>query len=386
MMQFEYIVLIVDEEVVIGRTNKSSSVMTQVNTLPKNSAGNVCVLLGGADVSGFPLNLPSGRQADVRRAASFAIEDDVAVDLDDTHVAIGDIIENTPLWDVRIVGVERMESVLADMKALGIPNAPVYSVADCFAEDAALYDTGRYVYGRSQNRVFGLESSTPNEVFAAYLDNSDAASVYGASLARALGVSAPANEVSSGGGLLGYLAQHGISERAVDLRQGAFAARRQKSQTDFKGWRTTMALASLVLVGWLASMIFETRSIEKRAEALASKTNEIVAEQFPEAEGNYNTALQLYLNRAASDVAPIPSVLDVSSLLYKSVTEADGDIRSLRYDFERGEAVGVVAVPNFELFEAIAEQIKESGLEVFQGDARQQQGQVVGELRVRAGL
>ena len=63
---------------------RTSTISMDHEELPKLAA----VFLDGRDVLGLQVNLPARNENEARKAAPFAIEDDVAEAVDDIHVAL----------------------------------------------------------------------------------------------------------------------------------------------------------------------------------------------------------------------------------------------------------------------------------------------------------
>lgn len=98
-----------------------------LDELVRLAAGRpVTVYVPGEDVLLTEVSLPGGRRAQLLRAVPYAVEDRLAEDIDDVHVALaaqpGDAMPggSTRRWPVAVVARARLEAWLAHLKAAGL--------------------------------------------------------------------------------------------------------------------------------------------------------------------------------------------------------------------------------------------------------------------------
>lgn len=384
-MQFDYVAFLFDDDLsVLQRTSKGWNEIPP-SSLPNDGGSGVCVLVGDPVISGLAASLPTGRDREVHRALPFAVEDEVAVELGDTHFAIGAKRPGQPRRQVRVVSKENMERWLSSLKQYKIPDAPIYFLADVFPQEAVLLEMNEIVYGRAQDRVFALEREMPVDLFAALVGDGDK-EIYSEQLGEPLGARANGAGVTDPVNLLLQVSDWGLNPDAVNLRQNEFSTRRVLSNADWRVWRLTAALAVGLCLVWLANIFLDARSANRGAALLEAKANNVLATEFPDAGGNVSAVLSEYDPSRVQEAEALPSAIELVAMLYKA-TEAveEAEVKSFRYDRRRGDAVTVVSVLNFESFDELAAQLRSSGLSVSASDARQEGARVVGELRLGAG-
>lgn len=383
-MRFSYTVLLLGEQLVAAKATSKGWKVIKPHQLPNDKGRGVCVFVGGAGVSGMGVTLPAAREAEVRRAAPFAIEEELATDVADTHFAIGSKQNDSPIRDIRVASKSDMQSWADTLQTYGLRNSPIVFLSDALPPNTLL-EAGAHIYGRLGDRPFCLDSDLPPDVFVAMAQGIDDVQLYGNRLSSALEIEPAGQGVMSAEELLLFISEMHSGDDLVNLRQGAFSAKHNISKRQLLSWRPTAALIAVAAVLWFSNLIAGTRAMESRADQLGATLNEILSSEFPEAEGNYNRVIALYQSNNLQSAQPLPSVVDVTALVYKAVGEVeDAQIRSFRYDFQRGEAICVVLADTFAALEVFSDSLRKGGLAVSSGDARQTRNGVVGEFKLGA--
>ena len=248
-----------------------------------------------------------------------------------------------------------------------------------------MLEAGMSVYGRLGSRTFCLDSDLPADVFVAMTQGIDGIQLYGERLGPYIEHELAGRGVTTAEDLLLLIAEMQLTEDAVNLRQGSFSIKRTVSKQQLLDWRRTAALVAITSGLWFANLLSGTMAIDARADKVQASMNQILSSEFPEADGNYNRVLALYDGASVQAAQPLPSVVDVTALLYKAVDEVEAaQIRSFRYDAKRREAICVVSADNFAALESFSDSLQKGGLNVSSGDARQDRNGVVGEFKLGA--
>jgi general secretion pathway protein L len=90
----------------------------------------VGLLVPGADVSQFQVNLPSGNEARLLQLAPFALEDQVSQDIDQLHFAVGHRDAATGLVPVSVVDIDRMQEWVARAANLQLIPHAIFAESD----------------------------------------------------------------------------------------------------------------------------------------------------------------------------------------------------------------------------------------------------------------
>ncbi len=346
------------------------------------------VFVPGTDVLGLAALIPARTEAEARRAAPYAIEDDIGEAVGATHVALGARPE-TPgaVRRVHAVSKQQMQHWITQLAELGLDDASLIAAHGVMPDGDGLFDAGHLVLGRLGSRTFALEKSVGADVFAGLADGRDGVTIHGHQLATDMRAEAVGEGAPDPAALLAHLADWAAAGDGdlIDLRQGAFQARRAVDLMGIARWRLAASLAAAAILGWFISILLQTQAMQARADELDKRAGEFVAAGWPEAGGDAQRALAQTGADGDGAGAVLPSALGVISILYEGLGSVPGSqLRSLRYDRQRGQLSAVIAFEAFAGADALTRAIEASGLNVRAGDVRQSGDKVVGEVTLEA--
>ncbi len=348
---------------------------------------HLCVFVPGTDVLALDVNIPARNEAEARRAAPFAVEDEVAEAAEIVHVALGPKPETlSAKRTIHVVSQARMEAWVECLQSHGVPEAALVASHDLLPAENGLYEIGDTVLGRVSGRSFALEKSVGADVFLGIIDGDEAVPVYGETLAAAMRVVPAGAGVQTGDeALLTQLADWAGSRELLNLRQARF---RIRSAVDLKGvarWRVAAGLAAAALMGWLALVVLQTNGMKARSATLESRAIEFVEAGWPAAGSNPQTVLSDLQTERRARGSAFPPALTAIAIVYASIEAVPGSqLRSLRYDRTRGQLAAIVTFESFDGADMLAKLIEETGLQVRAGDARQSGNRVISELTLEA--
>ncbi|MDJ0920787.1 MAG: type II secretion system protein GspL [Henriciella sp.] len=367
--------------------DKSDGVWKTTATAPDTGpAGNrLAVFVLGADISGMTASFPSRNEREARLAAPFAIEDDVAEPVEQLHVALGPPPRDNSLQrEVLIASRAQMDIWLEALKAAGQGDATLLAAHSVLPAGDRYHQAGAYVLGRIADRSFVLDRSIGGDVFLGLADGVTDLHVAGDDLAVMLNRSPVEDGLATEDALLLQLIDWTQDRDVIDLRQGDYRVRRAMDLAGLNRWRLLAAMIGIGVIGWFVSVLLETHGLNARAEALEARTVEYVNAGWPEAGGNAARIVSTSLSRAAPG-AELPSALTVMAALYEAIESVpDTELRSVRYDRERGQMTARIGFADYENIDLISAKIETSGLTVSVGDARQSGAVIVGELTLEA--
>lgn len=346
---------------------------------------NVLVFVDGRETLCLRALLPSQSENEARRAAPFAIEDELAVAVDDVHVAIG------PKSDVAEAGrqivatsKDQMQLWLAQLARAGLPEAQLVAAPTVLPDRGVLVDCGDFVLGRVGNKAFALERSFGTEVFASLLGR-QSVEVFGENLAEELGQAA-AGAMAARADLLEMLARwHQANPFAPLLRQGAFSVRANLSFAMFRDWRISGGLAAAVAVCFFIVTLFELHALTQRKLLIEQRLQSYVEAGWPAADGDVERALAMASTQGNMlESRGLPSPLTMLAMLYQALDEGnDGDLKSVRYQSQRQEILVRIGFSDFVSVDQLSARLSDRGVLVTTGNARQNGSQVIGELTLR---
>lgn len=334
---------------------------------------------------------PAGATRQARAAAGFALEDDLAQDLDALHVALGPSAGDGRRA-VAMIDRDRLGGWLADAEAAGLEISRVVPDHRLIEDEAdavhVLFDEARAVV-RCGATGFACEWDLATAI-AAQLAAEEGRE-------RLVLIGAPADldpgveglEVvrlarAPGRSTLAALAE-GLADADLDLRQGAFAPKTPWGRI-LAPWRPAAAMAAAAALFFVAGAVADIVRYDAAADANRDRAEAVFADAFPGVRRVGDISGQS--RRQAARVAGGGGSLFLSvSEAFAAVSETlDGArLSSIRFSDRdgSGEASVELQYPAFEDIETIRRVLGERGFVLEESSTRQQQGAIVSTLIVR---
>ncbi|MEL6781980.1 MAG: type II secretion system protein GspL [Pseudomonadota bacterium] len=356
------------------------------------SADRTAIVIPGMQVVclSAPLAARSERQA--QAAAKFAIEDDVAGDVDHLHVALlnSGAESQTGMRTLFAMDDGLLTAWLDACSEFGIkphrllPDYMGLNGSDglmdvAFNRDRAILRAGQW--GASIDHALGAD------VLDAIID----AKAQGRVVSLA-GSSGAANWTSrhldaraAEADALDVMARR-VETAPINLLQGVYATRQESNGFNAARWGSALGLAAAGMVAMIGANLFEAARLNGAAEALRKDTVAQFQQAFPEVERVVNPRAQLRA-LSAEGAAGEPEFLVLSSFLAAGLQSADGvSIDSVRFDAARQEVSASVLFRSYESLSTFRDAIEAAGGVVEEGGSRQVGDQRSGELTVRRSL
>ena len=376
-----------DPVAVLSDTTYGGSVSTVDMSRGKvPSAERTVIVLNGGDVLSLDAPLPARSDAEARRAVPFAVEDFVAEPLDQVHFAIGPL-EADGQRAVRVVSGSVMDEVLTRIGSFGLERVELMSEHDLGIPAPVLIEFADEVIAFLPSGRFRVGANLPDEVFGRLLKQADMPAncrVYGERLATRLGFRAEGPAPVSQSDLLVLLTRlGGTGDRAgVNLLQGRYGRTGQLDLSGLGDWKRVAVLAIAFGGAALVAGELEKSALQTEIRRLETASQQQVAARFPDAAAGSAVATvrqALSLSRKGPD-----EFETLTAALYAAIGQRRGSrLSSLRYDQEQGVLSAGVTLAAFSDAEAVAGNLRESGLSVEVGDLRQSGNGVTGEIRVQ---
>ena len=349
---------------------------------------NLTVFLNGLDVLGLSARIPARSEKEARRAAPFAIEDDIAESVEDSHVALADENKQDPdaPRQINVISSETMTELIQSLSDQGLNEAELVSAHSLLPPGDVLYEAPGVVLGRLAGRSFALDPSLGRDVLIGISEPHPEIEVFGAQVARAIGREVQGTGATSLEALLTQLASWAEQGQPhIRLRQGVFEARRHVDMDGFGRWKFAGVLAAVAAISWFASVALETSAMKTRAAALEKLTEEFARVGWPELNGDVQQAMATARGSNGDVARPFLSLLDASAVLYDALGQVEGsELRSLRYDRVRRQMTASVAFESFADVDRLTAILNDSGISARSGDSRQSGSKVIGDLTMEA--
>ncbi len=334
---------------------------------------------------------PAGATRQARAAAGFALEDDLAEDLDALHVALGPSV-GEGMRAVAMADRDRLSSWLADAESAGLEIGrivPDHRLMDDEADAVRVFFDEARAIVRSGATGFASEWDLATAIAAqlAAEDGRERLILIGAPVDLDPGVEGL--EVvriarAPGRSTLAALSD-GLASADLDLRQGAFAPKTPWGRI-LAPWRPAAAMAAAAALFFIAGAIADIVRYNAAAEANRDRAEDVFADAFPGVRRVGDIAGQS--RRQAARVAGGGGSLFLSvSDAFAAVSDSlDGArLSSIRFSDRdgAGEASVEIQYPTFEDIDTIRRVLSERGFTLEESSTRQQQGAIVSTLIVR---
>ena len=348
------------------------------------------VLVPGAAVTVRSIEIPSISESRAREAASFLLEDDVAVDRDSLHFALGKRIANRRL--VAFTAQDEMEAWLASIAKMELtPTAfiPDFLVANAAENTVSVVEHEGVVMVCLADGGLTVERQTFSCFADGLLPAQGNIHVYTNDPVKLLSdelilsgrvTSAPAlsdDEILE----TAYTVLSG--SKPLNLLQGKYA-RRKKWSLPGAHWHRAATLAGVSVALAVALQLAGGIRLNNDAAAAYTRADALFHEVMPKGTRLVNARTQMRAQADEINAATSNTFLHVSGLLFAGVDAVEGaEIDSLRFDGVRREIAASLSLPSFDAMEEINSIISSSGGVVREGGARQQDERIVADITVQ---
>ena len=339
------------------------------------SSQQLVILVPSTDVTIHEVRLPTRNESEARRAAPFAIEDELAVPAEDVHIALGAKSSGATYREVHVCNPAKMSAWLARIEDnKDLHSAQLVADASIIPEGQFAVDLGDRILGRKQSKRFALDASLPDDVLSAiFMSSASELAVLGQGLAARM-TSVTASDLDPLQTLLGWAHQ---TEDLIDLRQDKFALHRG-GEFNSAAWRLPAGLAAAAAFAWLSALALESRAFGQLTDQMTSASRSIYSAAFPNEPVPRNLIQAVRSPEGALGSVDFRSA---SAILYAGVDAIDSPgIQSLRYDEVGGTMRARITYQNFGDEQRLKDHIENAGVKVQIGEMRQQAGRVSGEL------
>lgn len=349
---------------------------------------SAAVLVPGAWVSLRRAVVPSRNDAQARLAAGFALEDELARDLDEEHIAVGPYDAGARL--TAVIDRTRLRDALTALADLGVePRAMVpepLTLAPLTPSAAVVAVTpDAVVIGCGAEGGYALEPELAGELLDALLPVDQPVEIWSAPAAAPeldWGARTVANRALTPSDMLASQAEIAHSGEALNLLQGAFAPKTAMG-AQVKAWAPAAALAAGVALLQLASVALEAQTLEREARAVEARAEARLREALPGVTRIVNPRAQLRAGLQSAQSGGGSAFLRQSAQLAEVVADFDGvEIDSLRFDADRNETAVTLLYDGFESIDAVREALVARGVPTKPGASRQRADKIAGDLTV----
>lgn len=346
------------------------------------------LVLPGQDVLLKQLELPAGSRRHLERVIPYALEEELATDIDDLHFSWpANVSKSTAVIPVAVVARERMRSWSAWCQQAGIeadhwlpePLLLPYSENHWSAlsiADALVVRTGPW-------QGFTLEQTQVDDVLPMVV-------------AQLLGDAPELTAITHFGEVnwpqppaplqaadievpISALAQ---GQQSLELRRGEFAVKRKRQHQ--LHWKPLAVAASVAFVLAVGGNLVRAYQLSGQAEQLQTQAEQLFLEAFPNKTRivNLRAQLQQELRALGADGAEQQSALALLDSLQPAFASQRGmSLELMRY--QDGELRLQALAQSFAQFEQFQRAAEQAGLSVQQGALNNRGNQVAGSITIQ---
>jgi general secretion pathway protein L len=378
------------------------------------AGARVSVLVPGADVLLAQVELPAMKAQRLARAVPFALEEQLADDVDRLHVAIGRRDTQGRVANA-VVSRSRLESWLAQLKAAGLQ--PDVMTPEMFGvhwqEDAEQGQWTMLIDGQAGLLRTGAQTGLAFEmpgllpILQACLD--DANENLPAKLRVIVCGEDTFADSESHRTLEALCAEQGIDlsldiqneacnvalaqgfdeQHAINLLQGDYS-RKQQLEKLLRPWRPALILAALWLVMQVGMFSVEYARLSTKSTELKEQIETVFREAFPQSKNIVNPRVQMQrgldkLRGGGGQNEGLLALLAQSGAIFKDIPGAS--LRTLRYSNKgQGNKLDVdVNLPDLQSVDKLKQRLTdEAGLKVEIVSASSREGKVESRLSLQA--
>lgn len=367
-------------------------------------------LIPAYEVSHCSARIPARQTRFIQQALPFAVEEQVAQDIEDMHLAVGR--RQGDQWQVAAIDRERMAAYQALFRSWDYPLEGIYADAGLLPTDqsrwSALVCDEHVLVAGSEGEWFDV----PTEGLSVFMDSlvtdsdPDSPPVVRLFLSpreaeerqvelAALGQNPEIDlqQVTLDISELAFLARthHQHSKAALNLCQGDFSLRDQ-SESPLRRWRAVAVVAALGLVLQLGLMAADGYYHYQRAEAYEARAVALYQDIFPSDTrvhaGNLraNLAGRLRAAEQGGSQAEYLALLRHAGYQYNQLESPDKvRFESINFSRQRGELVMELRGDSFSRLDRIRSGLNEAGLQARIGSVVNEDDHTRGRITVSRG-
>ena len=362
--------------------------ISELSLLSEKAQGrDTSVLLSASMVQLKTIELPTKWNRKLEQALPFMLEEQLATDIDDIFIAIGDpgLIDDKPVINIAICQRDELSELLTLLDDCQINAKLITPEALLLPEQnkqelAVIELDGQWLCRFGHWHTCVIEPSWG----ADYLHALAPSKIIHYSPAEALPEVAQKVSKEDEYELPMALFAKGLKENTFNLRQGIFTPKKSTPQW-WKDWRGGLIAASIALVSFIIVQGIQIVQLNRQAEQLKSEAVAIYQKAFP----RKNVRVALLKRQINNELKAIASTeqggfLDLADKFVSVYSQVnDFQPETLRYDHKRNELRIRVKANDFQVFGQVKTILEQKGLTVQQGSLNNDGDVVIGEIRLR---
>lgn len=328
-----------------------------------NQEKSAILFISALDCGAMSVKLPKTTPAKARKAAGYAVEDDLAVPVEACHIALGDYDDNNDL-PIRIVDHGALKKLIDTIEQeQGYQITAVYRDMDlCHLDNLPALikapDNRQYLAVTGETGEINLLDQEMKDIIVPDLDLSSLKTVLlQDELKNTLHHSTP-------------------PRNSINLLQGSLRPKINLS-TLWLMWRPPAFMAVAIVVIAFIMIVAQPVTLNRQAASLDQEANELMAENFP----GVKSLPHLKQKLAAMQTTTTDPFLSLSSVLFLSIGAVDETaVSTLRYDAKRAGLYVTLEAGSYGAVQALSQELERRGAIMSEGASRQSGRYVVSDI------
>lgn len=377
-----------------GVESGSLSAFSELAEFKLEDEDEIAVVVPGGDVVLHGVNVPVRAETQARIAASFALEDELAVDREEVFFALGPPAEAGWSRSVALVAVSKIDAWLSALKKIGIsPNilVPDFLLLPSDEHTLRIVERGERILVRgAENIGFAADVSLLPLVLSDLLKRNEITSVEVAAADADLltpeggwgSRNVSAMPAPSDDAFAEFALDNLASAATLNLLQGAYAPHRSVWK-GFEVWKRAAALAAAICIAYVGLLGVEGWRYASEAGRREARAEAVLRAAFPDIQRVVNPRAQMRARLADTGGGNPDQFFDLAAMVYGAANPLPTvEIEGMQYDNLRGDLAVDIAFQSYPDLEQLKTVITENGGVVEEGGSRQQGNRIAGEIRV----
>jgi len=365
-----------------------SATHVPLNAVPRQHNKQALVLIPGTDVLLTQTNISSKQPQKIIQAVPYALEDQLAEEVENLHFALGKRAPgNIP---VAVIARRQMDAYIQQLGAVGITPAalipdmlavpkPAEGWGILYLNNIVLARTDLYAGFAIELDCFGAALDDAPQQITVFSDTQNR----GMALSDLHGI--PVIEKTHEQGILAWLAQGLIENQPLNLLQGDYRPQ-DKIASLLRPWRLTAVLLLLWGGLYIGKQWIEYQQLSQQRQALNRQIEKVFRDTFPDARKIVNPRVQMEQRLKALSAqqgrrAQGDNFLSILNKISTPLSRTPG-FYIKQIDYRQGRFELQLEVANLQALENLKQGIRNQGLTVEIQSAVSRNGSVESRLRI----
>lgn len=257
-------------------------------------------------VRSFRVPIAARSETEARKAALYAIEDELAQPVEDVHIILGPKQRGTPLRDVYVADKALVGHWTETLQAAGLGHAEIVAEISLPLAPGAVFDFGDRLLMHGKDGVTTADRAWPEDVLS--------------NLLRTAGLEDAQVTMADALQTLAGLEAQSPGVRLTDARAAAEAG----PGGLFRRWRLAAMLMLAAAAVWTAGLQAEINRIQTAARQQEAEARALYRRQFPAAPEPDDIHAEIRRLSAGAGPAPGAGFLDLSAAVYEALALSPG--------------------------------------------------------------